>query len=360
MNTKQYIQIIPSPYNPEWNMIRLFSPDMKSGVCEIQLHGAHLTSYKRTCCASPISSSSSSTLSSEQSENHHDDELMFVSEKAVFATDKAIRGGTPICFPQFSDKGRLSMSHGFARNVKWEHVENVDSSNMYGYDSSATVACLRMIKSSSYEGTNKEIAQYLAEYDVLNVEMIFALSNDSLEMTLRVAEDTNALVEDEKFAKVKSFTFAFHNYFRVDDITHVTLDGIHNNHHGVQYIDKVKKGELITVENSSPFEITQEVDRVYLDMLNPIESVIVENKPTNISRMISISQNASTAQNVVVWNIWKEKCQKMSDMKTDDFSKYVCVEVGQIQTPVELERGKVFTSSQKIAVKHVSQNSSKL
>ncbi|KAG2389286.1 hypothetical protein C9374_013846 [Naegleria lovaniensis] len=351
-HSEDYIQIIPSPYNSDWNMVRMYSPDRISGICEVHLHGAHLTSYK--CRAKPsFSSMASSEEQSIITRVSDQDELMFVSEKALFATDKAIRGGTPICFPQFSDKGRLSMSHGFARNVPWECVTTTGVSN-----DSATVATLRMIKSSSYKGNNKEIAQYLAEYDALNVEMIFSLSNDSLEMTLRVGEDSR--VEDEKFEKVKSFTFAFHNYFRVDDITQVTLDGIHNNHHGVQFIDKVKKGELITVENSSPFAITQEVDRVYVDMLDPIESVIVENKPTNISRMICVSQNAANAQNVVVWNIWSEKCQKMSDMKADDFSRYVCVEVGQIQTPIVLERGKVFTGSQKISVKHVSPNSSKL
>lgn len=35
--------------------------------------------------------------------------------KALFAPPKAIRGGIPICFPQFSDFGPLGQ-HGFARN----------------------------------------------------------------------------------------------------------------------------------------------------------------------------------------------------------------------------------------------------
>lgn len=43
-------------------------------------------------------------------------ELLFVSAKAVFAPPKAIRGGVPVCWPQFSDMGPLGQ-HGFARNA---------------------------------------------------------------------------------------------------------------------------------------------------------------------------------------------------------------------------------------------------
>ena len=46
-------------------------------------------------------------------------ELLFVSSKAIFGPPKAIRGGIPICFPQFSDMGPLEVAHGFARNSEW-------------------------------------------------------------------------------------------------------------------------------------------------------------------------------------------------------------------------------------------------
>jgi hypothetical protein len=39
--------------------------------------------------------------------------------QVVFKPPKAIRGGIPICFPQFSDFGPLGQ-HGFARNRSWE------------------------------------------------------------------------------------------------------------------------------------------------------------------------------------------------------------------------------------------------
>lgn len=46
-------------------------------------------------------------------------ELLFLSSKAVFQPPKAIRGGVPVCLPQFAKRGPLQQ-HGFARNVSWE------------------------------------------------------------------------------------------------------------------------------------------------------------------------------------------------------------------------------------------------
>ena len=43
-------------------------------------------------------------------------ELLFVSKQAVFKPPKAIRGGVPVCFPQFGKLGPLGQ-HGFARNT---------------------------------------------------------------------------------------------------------------------------------------------------------------------------------------------------------------------------------------------------
>lgn len=46
---------------------------------------------------------------------------MFVSKNAIFQPPKAIRGGVPVCFPQFGQLGPLGQ-HGFARNSAFEVV----------------------------------------------------------------------------------------------------------------------------------------------------------------------------------------------------------------------------------------------
>jgi len=50
--------------------------------------------------------------------NDHGEELLFVSSKAILKPPKAIRGGIPICFPQFGSHGNLEQ-HGFARTQFW-------------------------------------------------------------------------------------------------------------------------------------------------------------------------------------------------------------------------------------------------
>nr|ACU19687.1 unknown [Glycine max] len=70
--------------------------ESRGSSTEVYLYGGHVTSWK----------------------NDHGEELLFLSNKAIFKTPKAIRGGIPLCFPQFGGLGTLDQ-HGFARNRFW-------------------------------------------------------------------------------------------------------------------------------------------------------------------------------------------------------------------------------------------------
>ena len=45
-------------------------------------------------------------------------ERLFLSERAVFDGSVPIRGGIPVCFPQFASVGKLP-KHGFVRTREW-------------------------------------------------------------------------------------------------------------------------------------------------------------------------------------------------------------------------------------------------
>ena len=46
-------------------------------------------------------------------------ERLYLSERSVFDGNAAIRGGVPVCFPQFSGQGTLP-KHGFVRTKPWQ------------------------------------------------------------------------------------------------------------------------------------------------------------------------------------------------------------------------------------------------
>src|SRR5215212_9701610 len=48
-------------------------------------------------------------------------EQIYLSPLSRPGAGKAVRGGTPVCFPQFADRGPLP-KHGFVRNSRWELV----------------------------------------------------------------------------------------------------------------------------------------------------------------------------------------------------------------------------------------------
>jgi glucose-6-phosphate 1-epimerase len=80
---------------------KLVLREARGWSAEVHLYGGQVTSWK----------------------NDRGDELLFVSSKAIFKPPKAIRGGIPICFPQFGTQGNLE-KHGFARNRLWVIDDN--------------------------------------------------------------------------------------------------------------------------------------------------------------------------------------------------------------------------------------------
>ncbi|KAJ7549722.1 hypothetical protein O6H91_07G065100 [Diphasiastrum complanatum] len=77
-------------------MDKVILKEPRGSTVQVHLFGGQVTSWK----------------------NERAEELLFMSSKAIFKPPKAIRGGIPVCFPQFSNIGTLEQ-HGFARNRFW-------------------------------------------------------------------------------------------------------------------------------------------------------------------------------------------------------------------------------------------------
>ena len=86
--------------------------------------------------------------------------------------------------------------------------------------------------------------------------------------------------------------------------------------------------------------IQGEVDRVY------------ENAPDvlHIQMANPLTIQKQNFNDVVVWNPWIEKAQKMNDFDDQEYKEMICVEVGQVIKPVTLTPGQSWRALQTISV----------
>lgn len=256
---------------------------------EVSEYGAHIVSWQ----------------------NPQGKELLFMSEAATFDIGKPIRGGIPVIFPQFS-KGALP-SHGFARTSLWKPVREQVSTG------GAVSVTLRMSPEESvYEMWPHS---FLAELDVV--------LTDTLLITLRV-ENTGSTAF--------RFTSALHTYFRVEDVAGVELHGLK----GFEYVDFLNQRRT-ALESRSPILISGPIDRAYRDSPQLLE---LSSKKNNVRYSITKEGFSDT----VVWNPWIEGAAKIADLLPEEYIEMVCVESGNVLTPVLLQAGELHTSAQILRV----------
>jgi glucose-6-phosphate 1-epimerase len=259
----------------------------KAATAELYLHGAHLTGFQK----------------------NGEPPLLFMSGESLFAADKAIRGGVPICFPWFGGR-EGDVAHGFARLAEWE-LAKTDATP----DGTVTLH-LRL----------PEIPAR-AEWKDLHAEYIVTVS-DQLTLELLV---TNAS------AQAQVFEGCLHAYFAVGDLSQVTIAGLK----GLQYLDKVDNFAR-KLESSDAVRITSEVDRVFLNATGPVEI-----DDAKLRRKIRIEKTGSAS--TVLWNPWIAKAKAMSDFGDEEYRGMVCVEAGNVgEAKISLAPGK--TSSLKMTV----------
>ncbi|QDZ19915.1 glycoside hydrolase [Chloropicon primus] len=256
----------------------------------IELHGAHLTSWKTA----------------------NGQEQVFVSKQAVFKPPKAIRGGVPICFPQFSDFGNLKTSHGFARNTRWKLFEREGDTVVLKLNSS----------------DDDFLDKYGCE-DSFTISVRYTITNTQLFTKLMV---TNTGCEE------MVYTVALHTYFPVEDITKARVEGLYR----VGYLDSLD-GRLMKTEENPYILINEEVDRIYLStpptlrLVDPIGKKVVTIEKFNLP-------------DIVVWNPWVEKAKRLSDFGDNEYKEMLCVETGHIKPAIRLAPGTVWKSEQILTV----------
>ena len=258
--------------------------------CEVILTGAHVTSWK----------------------TRDGVERLYVSSASKFETGAAVRGGIPVCFPQFAGRGSLP-KHGFVRtSSEWEIAEM----------SSEGGDC-RLVLSLCDTAASREVWPHAFE-----VRYAVTLKEDGLSTELEVLNKGEAEL---------TFTAALHTYFAVSDVGGARVLGLD----GLTYEDNAAAGATAT-ETQKELAIDGEVDRVYLDA----PSTIVLRYPAAGSLTLTKSE---AFRDLVLWNLGEAKAPTMSDLGDGEWRNYVCLEAGAIGQPVKLAPGASFRGSQAFA-----------
>ncbi|KAG6739711.1 hypothetical protein POTOM_057325 [Populus tomentosa] len=257
----------------------------RGSSAEVYLYGGHVTSWR----------------------NDHGEELLFVSSKAIFKPPKAIRGGIPLCFPQFGSHGSLEQ-HGFARNKFWSI--DIDPPPF----PTNSKSFIDLILKPSEEDMQKWPHSY-------EFRLRIALGpGGDLMLTSRV-RNTNA------DGKPFTFAFAYHTYFSVSDISEVRVEGLET----LDYLDNLQNKERFT-EQGDALTFESEVDKIYLGTPTKIAILDHEKKRTFVLRKEGIPD-------AVVWNPWDKKAKTMTDFGDDEYMHMLCVEAAAVEKPITLKPG---------------------
>lgn len=219
----------------------------------------------------------------------------------------ALRGGVPVCFPQFADRGPV-MKHGFARLLPWQ-------------------VALQDEQKIVLDLTDSEHTRSLWSY-CFRLEQHISLSENALCIEL-VIKNTG----DQEFG----FTNALHTYLRVDNVLVVKLFGLN----GIRYEDALQAGVLKT-EQTDILRLPDELDRVYhsppsqLKLIQPGQKTML------------IEQEGFT--DTVVWNPGMLKAAELKDMSTTDWQVMLCVEAAVAAKAVYVAAGEEWRGKQRMVL----------
>jgi len=273
-----FIQAIEVQGQPGW---RLSLPQGDS--LDVLAHGAHVLSWHAA-----------------------GRERLYLSPMAVFDGKTAVRGGVPVCFPQFAERGQ-GLRHGSARVTPWQLISAV-------LKQGSILAVLRW-------GGSSDVPSKLA------VELRLTLSPGLLDMKLSVHNQDAA-----------SFSFggALHSYLATDEASSAKLEGLEG-----QGLWNALTG--VWDEVPPQINIHAPYDRVLQAATGTL--TLQEGRHT-----LTIQQEGWSE--TVIWNPGRDA--RLADLPAGGAARFVCVEAAQVFDPVKLAPGQSWVGVQRLCVNDAS------
>lgn len=226
-------------------------------------------------------------------------ERLWLSDKAIFDGQSAIRGGAPLCWPWFGPhkhQQRLP-SHGFVRTQLWQVIDIQEH-----VDEEANVL------STTCQLTPTVLGMHMFPLEV------------SLSLSISIGKTCQiSLITMNNGQQTVSLSQAIHTYFAVPDINSVTIQGIESS-----YFNKLDQSDANA--SSTPYAIVAETDRVHTlaDKLKMGDTQYIALLDECDKAIVNIEQSGHNG--TVIWNPWEIKGNGMKDMSLNGFKSMLCIE----------------------------------
>lgn len=237
------------------------------------------------------------------------EEQIYLSPSAQYGEGASIRGGVPVVFPQFNQRGPLP-KHGLVRTRAWVATESVVRGG-------CAIGVLR------FESDDSTRALWPHDFAL---ELTVSLSGRDLEIELAVENTGETAFE---------FTTALHTYLRCLDVLKLQVEGLQDSPYEDTVLNSSGQqwGDVLTVLG--------EVDRIYQGVGNRRLTV------RELGHRVHLGMRGF--EDVVVWNPGEEKCASLPDMPDADWRQMLCIEAACIHTPVWVAPGQEWAGMQQLS-----------
>lgn len=271
----------------------------EQATAEIYLQGAHVTQWQPAAATNLRPSHPG----------------LFLSERSHFVPGKAIRGGVPLIFPWFADRGDglAGPMHGFVRSVPW----SISATETLPEGIAITFAHQADAGSRSYG-----FDHFSLRYRVIvgtRLQLSFEVRNCG----------ASPLMMEE----------ALHAYFAVGDIRQVTVSGLA----GTEYLDRADSGNRKR-QQAEAIHFAGETDQLHMHTTVPIT---IHDRAWQRRIVVEKQGSAST----VVWNPWLAKATALDDLGADAWPGMVCVEPANAREDrIEVPPGGAHTMAMQVRI----------
>lgn len=242
-------------------------------------------------------------------------EHLYCTPETTVREGASVRGGVPVCFPQFSGRGPLP-KHGLVRHLVWRVAAEMLSGTQHD------VACARLAL------TDTEATRLLWPHGFA-LQLQVELGADWVSMALHVTNTGSTSFD---------FTAALHTYLASPDIRRAGVAQLGAS----RMIDTTIDAETETRHDGTILRIAGETDNVYLSP-PPSLMLLQDDHP-----VLQLEQQGFADS--VIWNPGPDKAALLQDMPAQDWTRMLCIEAVQFEHPVRLSPQTTWHGQQRLTL----------